>query len=199
MTVDHGDERREWGRERLPSREMIDAIDDIPSLQGMLDDLDQRIKHIEVDLEFEVGDDDWDRRARGALSAHRICFGHVSRRLKHLQARVKPDKSNPDFISAKAEKARASAERQAALAAAAKAAKEDRQVALQQARLTLVEQTTFQSFFLRAAARLLDPETFDRVTAAAQKMHVGAIKTVTPQSLVQPTDISRAGAAEDAK
>lgn len=181
--VDHADRPRPE-RKPLPSKEQIDTISDIPALEAMETEVERRAKKIEVDLEFEVGDAEWDGRARGALAAHRICLGDVRKRLHWLRVREKPETvTAPEVIRAKAEKARASAEKHKALAAATDAARANKQAKVQQGRLDLIERTTFQGFFMRSAAQLLDQETYDRIFAHAQARHRRTIEAQLPDSV----------------
>lgn len=178
--------RRE--REPLPSKEQVEAVTDIPSLEAMQESIDKRIKHIEVDLEFEVGDEDWDERARGALAAHRICLGHVTRHLARMRKHAKPDKGTPEHISAKAQKREAEAAKQRAMAEASRVAKDAKQVALAQARLDLIDRTTFQGFFMRSAAKLLTPEMYESVMADAQLRHANACRNQITLPRSAPTE-----------
>jgi hypothetical protein len=173
--VEHQD-RPPRKREPLPTKEQIAAIADVPALEALEAEVDKRAKKIEVDLEFEVGDDEWDGRARGALTAHRICLGHVRKRLHWLRTREKPETvTTSEVLAAKAEKARANAEKQKAFAAATEAQRANKVAKLQAARLDLIDRTTFQGHFMRAAAKVLDAETYDRILAMAQERHAAAI------------------------
>lgn len=176
--VDHNDRPRPE-RKPLPSKEQIHAITDIPALEALQEEIGKVAAKIEVDLDYEVGDEDWDARARGALAAHRICMGHIGRHLEHLRKaqRPRPAKDTPDYLDAKARKREAGADKQRALAEASKAAKEHKQVKLAEARLELIDRTTFQGFFMRSASKLLTPEMYDRILADAQLRHANACRS----------------------
>jgi len=178
--VDHQD-RPPRKREPLPTKEQIIAISDIPALEAMEAEVEKRAKKIEVDLEFEVGDEEWDGRARGALTAHRICLGQIRKRLHWLRMRDKPETvTTVEVIAAKADKARANAEKQLALAAATQAAKENKLAKLQMQRLDLINRVSLQAYFIRAAAKILDAETYDRVMASAQARYLDAVQSYVP-------------------
>lgn len=178
--VDHQD-RPPRKREPLPTKEQIVAISDIPALEAMEAEVEKRAKKIEVDLEFEVGDEEWDGRARGALTAHRICLGQIRKRLHWLRMRDKPETvTTVEVIAAKADKARANAEKQKALAAATIAAKENKLAKLQMQRLDVINRISLQAYFIRAAAKILDAETYDRVMASAQARYLDAVKSFVP-------------------
>lgn len=186
--VDHGDRPRPK-REPLPSKEQIAAIADIAALEAMEAEVERRAKKIEVDLEFEVGDEEWDARARGALTAHRICLGHVQKRLRFLRGREKPEAvTSVEAIQAKADKARANADKQRALADATSAARDAKKAKLHSARIDLIERTTFQGFFMRSAAKLLDAETYDRIMEHAQQRHVAVLQAQIPSPSNEETN-----------
>lgn len=179
--VDHADRPRPE-RKPLPTKEQILAINDIPALEAIEVELDRVAKKIEVDLEFEVGDEDWDGRARGALTAHRICLGQVQRRIGALRRgeRKGPAPGSPEYVTAKAQKALANAERQRALADANRAAGENHKTKLAQSRLDLMERTAFQGHFLLAAQRLLPADLLAQITEAALRSSLGAMRGAVP-------------------
>lgn len=64
-------------RERLPTPEQIGAMTDLQSVDELRNVVELAAKRIETDLEFDIGSDEWARRARNALALHR----HVARQL----------------------------------------------------------------------------------------------------------------------
>lgn len=87
------------GRELLPTKEQIAAIDDLEAVEFLRDEVIEHIRQIEVDLEFrtdENADEEWERRARGALTAHRICLGNLNHRLNWIRGGVKSKKNDQD-------------------------------------------------------------------------------------------------------
>lgn len=115
--------------ERLLSREQIEAIDDLESLVALQDDVTERAKVIEVDLEFRTddrADEEWEQRARRALAAHYACNGHLARRIKFLRGH-KPAKDASN--EGKARRREAAAQLLAAQTAAKRAkAEQQREV-----------------------------------------------------------------------
>lgn len=114
--VDYAD-RPPPERKPLPSKEEILACEDVERLTAMLDDVELRIEKISVDLEFEVGDADWDSRARSALTYARVCRKKIASRLSKLKAH----KHDVMTATQQAAKAKADAARAEAHAAAERA------------------------------------------------------------------------------
>lgn len=105
-----GELDRTPAHERLLTREQIDAIDDIESLVALQEDVTAAAKQIEVDLEFRSDDGAdayWEQRARRALSAHYVCNGHLTRRIKFLRRGGKPVKQGGDDAKARRREATA--------------------------------------------------------------------------------------------
>ncbi len=197
MTLVDYQDRPPRKREPLPTKEQIIGISDMPALEAMEAEVEKRAKKIEVDLEFEVGDEEWDGRARAALTAHRICLGHIRKRLHWLRVRDKPETvTTVEVIAAKADKARANAEKQMALAAATQAAKENKLAKVQMQRLDLINRISLQAYFIRAAAKILDAETYDRVMASAQARYLDAVKSYVPEPTLPSNPPSDEGTKE---
>lgn len=194
--VDNADRPRPE-RKPLPSKEQIMAIADIPSLEAMQEEVSRIIAKIEVDLEYEVGDDEWDGRARGALAAHRICLGTIGRRLGQLRGKKGSSPTDAEVLTAKAAKLAAHADKQRAHADAMRAAKENKHAKLLMARLDFIERISLQSFFMRSAAKLLSQEDYDRVMEDANKRMVDAIKSHVPvHALGAPSSMDRTSGFE---
>lgn len=66
---------------RLPSRAQIKLITDIPLLEDLRAECDIRIEKMTVDLEMQVGDEDWDQRCRRALAYARVLLKDIQRQL----------------------------------------------------------------------------------------------------------------------
>ena len=79
-------------REPLPKKDQIESINDLETLEAMKDEIDRRIARIETDLDFHDGTDDWEVRARGALSIHRYTEKIISRRIAALKQKDAPSK-----------------------------------------------------------------------------------------------------------
>lgn len=156
-------------RERLLTREMIDAIDDLESLQFLLDDADERAKHIEVDLEFRSDADlDWERRARGALAAHHICIGHLGRRIRALSPkRERPEGSAAAKIEAKARKHAAVAERAVQENETRRVKAERERVAALKNATDFARKSSFLLAFHQAAAEQLEGGMMGRLSSIA--------------------------------
>lgn len=166
-------------REQLLTREMIDQIDDLDSLQFLLDDADERAKHIEVDLEFRSDADlDWERRARGALAAHHICIGHLGRRIRALSPRrERPEGSGAAKIEAKALK-------HAAVAARSVQENEARRLKIERERIAALRlaseyarKTSLLLAFHQAAVEQLDGSTVGRLMGRAGNLMLAAAES----------------------
>lgn len=77
----------DFAPERLmaPSREEIEAISDADELEGLLADLEDVSSKIKIDLECEIGDDEWSERARAAFAYFKTAESRIERRLKKLR------------------------------------------------------------------------------------------------------------------
>lgn len=152
-------------KDRLPTREMIAEMHDISSMDALRDDVIAATKKIEVDLEFAVErDEDWAHRARGALAAHKVVIGLLTKRLKYLRG---------DTISQQEEQ-RLAAERKIAKAQAAsdrlKAEAEVRDLKIEKERLKTKRmvvdhakrQCWLSRFYIKAANNLSE-EDFRRL------------------------------------
>jgi hypothetical protein len=71
----------------LPTRAQIDAITDLGALNALREDVEKAIDHIEAQLEFSTGDDEWARRATSALGLHRFVMRGLCRRIAQLTPR----------------------------------------------------------------------------------------------------------------
>lgn len=71
-------------RERLPTKEQINCIDDVQALRDIQDEIEKRMSRISTDLEFRNGTDEWEGRAISALAFHRYLSGAVNKRIKAL-------------------------------------------------------------------------------------------------------------------
>ncbi len=74
-------------RETLPTREEVNELD-ADTLEEIKDEIELRIADIETQLEFPsaVVSDDWEGRARRALTLHRYTERIIWKRLKKLEA-----------------------------------------------------------------------------------------------------------------
>lgn len=72
-------------KDRLPTRQQIDAIADITALEDMHEEIDRRCTRIETDLDFRDGTDDWENRAVAALAMHRHTRHLILRRIAALR------------------------------------------------------------------------------------------------------------------
>lgn len=72
-------------RERLPTKEQIESIEDIPSLEALQEDVQKRATEIRIDLEYKDADEEWAKRARSALAACSICSDRLKAQIKKLR------------------------------------------------------------------------------------------------------------------
>lgn len=170
--------------ERLLTREQIDDLTDLESLEALLDDVTAAAKAIAVDLEFrsdDAADDHWEHRARKSLTAHYVCQGHLTRRIKFLRRGGKPVKQSDDGSKAR----RREAEAQRLLAQAENKrlrAAEDREKTVR----TMVAYAARQSLlahFHRAASKHLDQATMAQLMGEAHRGHLAMMAADLPASV----------------
>lgn len=186
-------------RAPLPTKKQIEAIADIPALVEIEQEVERRAEKITVDLEMEVGDEDWDARARGALTAHRICLKAIRKRLHRLRVGGKPTQAETDDarLEKKVQKAEAlasvkssEAERKRAKAAQASAA-----VLAQQ--LALIKRTSFFMHFHAAACEALQRDQLRAIEAAAGAALLESITLIeTPDQAANHDGPKLAGVAQ---
>lgn len=170
-------------RPSLPTREQIEAITDIPALVEIEQEVERRAEKITVDLEMQVGDDDWDARARSALTAHRICLKSIRKRLNRLRGVNKPPQVEADTarMERKVQKATALATVKSSEAERARA-KADQQHALAvRDQLALLKRTSFHMHFHNVARRILTAEQFEEIEAHARVAALSAATLIEPQ------------------
>lgn len=165
-------------REPLPTPEQIKAIRDVAALEAMEIEVESRTAKIRVDLEMEVGDDDWDARARKALASHVVVLGRVRKQL-HLARkgfRGQSDQTAQEEAAAqrKAAKAVANATQETAAAERAKAKAAMAKSNAEMQRMQLVRSLSFHAQFFKAARLSLDSEAFERLCDAANDALVKA-------------------------
>lgn len=90
--------------DRLPTRDQIKAISDIGALERLREAVDLDISRIETDLEFRTDDEEWAKRARGALARHRVTMRTLNWRIGVLKAKavaetVSESRRGPDECS----------------------------------------------------------------------------------------------------
>lgn len=71
----------------LPTAAQINAITDVDAIQAHCDDVERAVIQIESQLEFDIGDDDWAKRATNALALFRYTERVLKRRLHKLTHR----------------------------------------------------------------------------------------------------------------
>lgn len=71
----------------LPTPAQINAITDIDALRGLCDDVERTVIQIETQLEADIGDDEWAKRASNALALFRYTERVLKRRLHKLTRR----------------------------------------------------------------------------------------------------------------
>lgn len=158
--------------ERMLSREQISEIDDVEWLENELDRVVAAATQIEVDLEFRSDDfatEEWEHRARKALTAHHICQGHLNRRLQALRNATKVKGPSPaDHQNAKARKREAEAARLLAAAENKRLkAAHERETTVRQM-IAFADRQTFLATFYRVARRHLEKEVFGAWVAEAR-------------------------------
>lgn len=158
-------------RRPLPTKDEIATIVSREQLGAMLTEVELQRSRIEVDLEFrtdEAADGDWEHRARGALTAHRIAEVNLRKRIHRLVTGL--DKA-PDVTATKelTKATNRQAHEVAAQAAAQRkllAAEEAKVQAVRGAR-KLIERTSFLHHFHQVAHVLLSADDCSRIADAA--------------------------------
>lgn len=68
----------------LPTTAQINAISDAEAIRALCDDVERTVIQIESQLEFDIGDDEWAKRASNALALFRYTERALKRRLHKL-------------------------------------------------------------------------------------------------------------------
>jgi hypothetical protein len=159
-------------RTLLPSKEQIAAVAEADDLSAMLETVENGAISIETQLEHR-GDDgateEWERRAQGALVAHRICAKHLRAEIHRRRlGKPKPTGAKPEGAS----QAKAANKATAELAAAN--ALERRRQGLEVDRLNS----------LRSAKKLLDRMNFDHLwrNVAGEFVDAGTLREITTEA-----------------
>lgn len=189
-------EREARTRTPLPTRDQIVSIDSLDALEVLREDIERASSQIEVDLEYRSeGDDDWERRARGALTAHRACLKQVNHRISFLaRSKKAPRPSNEE---AKLQKAVKHADRAEAVARQREAANEKQREATERARLQAQMQQDAQLASVEKERERTRRHLADRmerlnwatqfVTVASEKMDRGAFMEVLSEAQERAT------------
>lgn len=171
-------------RARLPDRSLIDGIDSVDALSTLLDEVIDAKMQIEVDLEHRSDASmDWERRARAALLAHRICEKNVRRRLGQLTRKGKlpaDDEAAKELTRSNNRLAQA----QDGLAAAQRkhtVAVEGRRMALLAVQKA-IERGSYLVHFHKAAHALLDEPTCRQMDTDAQTRLRAAVEALAAEA-----------------
>lgn len=169
-------------RAPLPTKEQIESITDVQALVEIEQEVERRAEKITVDLEMEVGDEDWDARARSALTAHRICLKAVRKQLHKLRtgSNAKPPQIEVDHarLERKVQKAAALATVKSKEAERAQAKAEKVRAAIIGQQLALIRRTSFHMHFYEAARATLTPEQFADLSERARTETIESISLV---------------------
>ena len=160
-------------RIRLYSKEELNEITDAEHLNSYIDEVEAAVTKIETDLEFADGDDDWFRRAKAALMAHRISLRLARRRHHRLVSRPAP--VSP---STKAERLAASSAKIQAEAVLRKVAQNKKQVEAQKIARGVLERVNFGHVFMHIVKRNMSEkdyefllnETYAEISARAEQI-----------------------------
>lgn len=188
MSRNRNDAERE--RELLPSREQIEAIRDLEALKRLQDDLNQSKHQVEVDLEFwSGGDDEWERRARGYLTAVRIAIGNVSRQIHRVVVSPQERQRQDEEASKDRKAARRLAHEAEARNALERKKREQEALVLRESasRRKLIERVDFFHHFHRAAHQILTEDQCRQITALAAKTQHQEVEEVLHEGQVVST------------
>lgn len=174
-------------REPLPTREEIAAITEESILTEMEAGLEAAREKVEVDLEFATDKGlDWERRARGYLTAVRIAIANVKQRLHRLRTagRHIPDSEASRRASETKVDRKLAHEAEASNALARKTQQQDA-IRIQQAVLNrrLVERLSYLHHFHAAAHEQLSEVDCRRLSsAAAEAVRLAVAETLAVQA-----------------
>lgn len=171
--------REAFKHERLPTKQEIQACEDIQFLERTIAKIADNVIKIETDLEWKDGDDEWYDRARGALVANKICAKNCRQRIGQLKnngGRKGTDHLQP---SNKAERMSAAASKIAAQTAQALAATEREKVRDRVRFAKIIEHTQYGHVFMEMARGALDNDTYSRLhkltSEEVERRMVGAL------------------------
>lgn len=159
-------------RRLLPAREEILVMTDVSQLSELEAVVEAAKKRIEVDLEYSDRDDDWARRAMGALTVHNICLANIRKRLHFLTG--KKDANVQVHLEQKnAKTARRLINAQVAEADAKKLAiaVEHKKIAAKNRLINYLERHSFLGQFHQEAREFLDKKNY-------QLLHERAMATL---------------------
>lgn len=155
-------------RQQLPTREQIEALTDVEALKRLRDDVFAAKVSIETQLEVWEGDDDWARRAAGALTAHKITLANIDKQMHRLTRKPAPVIPDPNVKIKKAQAVAAMLE--------AEATAKDARLALQREKTRTqiakaLEATKLSAALQQAMRETLDNDTYSRVMLRAWELH----------------------------
>jgi hypothetical protein len=160
----------------LPTKEQIGAISSVEALEALLADVIEDRMAIETQLEFSSRDEEWESRAMGALTAHRIAEHNVRHQIAKVTGRSAANyQANESARLAKAERAKADA-----LAASAAALRKKNEAMVVRTNILAgihkaITRTNYLARFHEAAHALLDEETCRRLSSEAQRGQAEAL------------------------
>lgn len=160
------------------TKEEIRAITDPAEITALIDELRTNVAQIETQLEWREGDDAWEARAIGALGMQRSALGEAIRQERRVTGKTaEHQKAEADNRLAKALKKEAAAARHMLDMEERKLRHAKRRAELGERAMNVIEQTSRDAAFRRAARKMLDSDTFDAIEAAADKQVLGAIRS----------------------
>ena len=174
-------------RKPLPGRAEIRAMTDVQALDELVAEVERRAEKIAVDLEMQIGDDDWDRRARGALAAHRICAAQINKRLFNLardgasETALAHQARQQEKLRLQAERAARETERLKAQSAAHLDKAERARQTAKIERIKLFRETSLGIQFMHAARARLEPDVYAAILDAANARVLAGLYRVLPE------------------
>jgi|GEM_PF-5595651 len=159
------------------TREDIREIRSIKDIQEIIDKLDQNIRGMKAQLEFRSeGDEEWERRAIGALSIQQALHSEAIRRFNYLNGTTERNKQKNEEDRLAAElKRQNNLEQQRINADRAKNKVEIAKVHSIDNLVRLMNSSRFQRNFYNIARDTLDPETFSGLCDRAQEQTESAL------------------------
>lgn len=174
-------------RKSLPGRAEIRAMTDIVALDQLCAEVQRTAERISVDLEMQIGDDDWDRRARAALAAHRICVTQIKDRLNDLsrgagvETALAQQARQQEKLRLQAERAARETERLKAQSAAHLDKAERARQTAKIERIRLFRETSLGIQFMHAARARLEPDVYAAILDAANARVLAGLDRVLPE------------------
>lgn len=166
-------------RKLLPTKEEIFVIEDINKLISIRDETEAAQKKICVDLEFSNRNEEWAKRARGALTAHDICLTNIARRIKLISGKggVQQELAAKQQL-VKAEKKQAHATTVLAQQQIKETRLKEDAIRAQNRLCGIIEKTSYFAVFHKIARQKLTSQQIEEIEKIATELHLKNLQEV---------------------